>query len=211
MKPGYGLIESMRADVNGVPLLYQHLERLERSGAALGLDLDDDLIAERMAQGLNSVTQPSKVRLVIEPDGEVSVDVAPLAPVPDNPVAILAKIRLASDDPLLRHKTTRRKVYDIERERLGSVPGGFDAIFLNERDEICEGAITNVFVRIGGEILTPPVDCGLLPGIMRAESIRRYGAIERILTVDNLRAADLVFLTNAVRGEIAVTVDFDFE
>jgi len=211
MKPGYGLIESMFADAGRAPLLYRHLERLEASASELGVPLDDHIIGMKLADAFRGVMAPSKVRLVIDPDGETAVDVAPLSAVPDDPVAIFANIRFDSHDPLLRHKTTRRKVYDMERARLADVAGGFDVIFLNERGEVCEGAITNVFAWMGSEVVTPPVECGLLPGIMRAQAIERYRAVERVLTPENLRAADRVVLTNAVRGEIPVTVDFDFE
>ncbi len=211
MKPGYGLIESMLADGGRAPLLYRHLERLQASARELGVPLNDDIVSMKLADALRGVMIPSKVRLVVDPDGEIAVDAVPLSPIPDDPVAIFAHIRLSSDDPLLRHKTTRRKVYDMERERLADLAGGYDVIFLNERDEVCEGAISNVFAWFGSEAVTPPLDCGLLPGIMRAESIRRHSAVERILTPENLRAADRVVLTNAVRGEIEVTVNFDIE
>lgn len=207
----FGLIESMYASVGGAPRIEQHLDRMIRSARELDIPCDPHELEVRLLGALQEIWNPTKVRVELGPGGIIAIDAVPLAPLPDKPVAIIAKLRLPSDDPLLRHKTTRRRVYDLERERLKNLPNGFDVIFLNDRDEVAEGAITNVFAEFGDELVTPPVDCGLLPGIMRAEAIEEIGALERILTIDNLRAADRIILTNAVRGAVPVTIDFDFE
>lgn len=206
----FGLIESMYATVGGAPRLEQHLDRIIASAKALGIQYDPNALEVQLLGALQNVWSPTKVRVELGPDGSIAINAVPLSPLPEQPVAIIAKLRLPADDPLLRHKTTRRRLYDLERERLKNVPNGFDVIFLNDRDEVAEGAITNVFAEFGDELVTPPIDCGLLPGIMRAEAIEEIGALERILTLDNLRAADRVVLTNAVRGAVPVTVDFDF-
>lgn len=205
-----GLIESLYASVGGAPRLERHLERMAASAGELGIPYDPHVVETLVSQALQSIYEPTKVRLELSPEGALAIDAAPLAPLPETPVAIIARLRLPADDPLLRHKTTRRRVYDLERERLSAVPAGFDVIFLNDRDEVAEGAISNVFASFGGELLTPPVDCGLLPGIMRAEMLAAHGGAERIMTLDNLKAADKVVLTNAVRGPVEVEVDFDF-
>lgn len=207
----FGLIESMYAADGDAPKIERHFERMMRSAGELGIPCDPHYLEGVTMDAVRAAWQPSKIRLELAPDGTVKVDSVPLAPLPDNPVAIIAKLRLPSDDPLLRYKTTRRRLYDLERERLKNVPNGFDVIFLNDRDEVAEGAITNVFAEFGSELVTPPVDCGLLPGIMRAEVLSRKGVSERILTLDNLRLADRVVLTNAVRGAVPVTIDFDFQ
>ena len=52
------------------------------------------------------------------------------------------------DDPLIRHKTTHRTVYD-SRPRRVSRGDADEVILLNERGEVCEGTITNVFADRG--------------------------------------------------------------
>ena len=83
-----------------------------------------------------------------------------------------------------------------------AVDGGFDnVLFLNQRGEVTEGAISNVFMEKDGKWLTPPVDCGLLAGVYRRHLLEtRAGIEERVLTEEDLRRADAVFLANAVRG-----------
>ena len=99
------------------------------------------------------------------------------------------------------HKTTNRKIYDHEYKKAKS-KGFFDVIFENERGEITEGAISNVFIRCGSTYFTPPLECGLLAGVYRRYLMQKkaYLIKERILSREDLFEADAVYLTNAVRG-----------
>jgi para-aminobenzoate synthetase / 4-amino-4-deoxychorismate lyase len=99
----------------------------------------------------------------------------------------------------LRHKTTRRQLYD--RQYAEARRQGFDEVlFLNERGEVTEGAISNVFIEKDGRWFTPPLACGLLPGIYRRHLLETKPAREKILHLQDLAAADAVYICNAVRG-----------
>ena len=87
-----------------------------------------------------------------------------------------------------------------------ALPGGFDALFLNERDEVCEGARSNVFVRLDGVLYTPPLACGLLPGILRRRLLESGEARERVLTLADLARAEALYMGNALRGLVPVTL-----
>ena len=67
-------------------------------------------------------------------------------------------------DVFLYHKTTHRKVYDAAR---AGRTAGDDVLLYNERGEITETCRANVALRMGGELCTPPVACGLLAGTLR--------------------------------------------
>lgn len=90
------------------------------------------------------------------------------------------------------------------------MPSGVEErIFLNERGEVCEGTITNVFVQNGNRLLTPPRSSGLLPGILRAELLDTGSplqAVEAVLTVSDLQSAEGLFCGNALRGLIPATL-----
>jgi para-aminobenzoate synthetase/4-amino-4-deoxychorismate lyase len=73
-------------------------------------------------------------------------------------------------------------------------------IYLNERGEIAEGSRTNIFVERREVLATPRLASGLLPGVLRAELIAAGKAVERVLTLEDLKSADAVFLGNSVRG-----------
>jgi para-aminobenzoate synthetase/4-amino-4-deoxychorismate lyase len=103
-------------------------------------------------------------------------------------------------DPTLYHKTTQRPIYALEYQQ--AVRNGFDdVLFQNLRGEVTEGAISNIFIEKDGRWSTPPIECGLLAGVFRRHLLETRPEIEeRVLTLDDLRSADAVYLTNAVRG-----------
>ena len=81
-------------------------------------------------------------------------------------------------------------------------------ILLNRRGEVCEGTITNVFADIGdGVLLTPPLRCGLLPGVLRSELRESGTAREAVLSEDDLRRAKAIFVGNSLRGLIGARFD----
>lgn len=193
--PGLRLIETMLWDGKGFPRLPLHLARLTRSAAALGWPSPAGL--EAALSGLPA--EPRRVRLTMDRDAALEVQDAALPPGKPEWRVALAGTRLHSEDPWLRHKTTRRAVYDAARAGL---PEGVDElIFLNERGEVCEGTITSVFFDHGQGMRTPPLTSGLLPGVLRAE----LGAVEEVLLADDLTKVQL-WVGNALRGLMRATV-----
>lgn len=75
-------------------------------------------------------------------------------------------------------------------------------LFFNERGELTEGGRSSVFVKLDGKWFTPPIDAGVLPGVMRAVLLEELGAAERTLTMDDLRNAEDLFISNALRGAV---------
>lgn len=200
-RPDTRLIETFGWDGAGFKRLPAHLARARASALALGFRWDADGVAAALAEVKGPL--PLRVRLTVGRAGDAQVTTAPLSPGPARWMAGLSAERLASDAPLLRHKTTERAIYDRARATL---PEGLDeVIFLNERDELCEGTITNVFVERDGVLLTPPLSCGLLPGVLRAELLASGRAREAVLRRDDL-AGRRVFLGNALRGLIPAVV-----
>ena len=95
------------------------------------------------------------------------------------------------------HKTTRREVY----ERAKSSRRDADSVILwNTLGQVTEAAESNIVIAHRGVRVTPPVECGLLPGTMRAELLERGEIVERVVTVDEVRAAEQIWLINSVRG-----------
>ena len=186
-RSGVRLIETMLWDGVGFPRLALHMARLARGAEALGWDSPHvDLAATRP-------DSPARVRLTFGAGGDVTVEVAALPPAKPFWLVGLAEERLASDDPWLTIKSTRRSVYDRARAAL---PASLDElIFLNERGEVCDGTITTVFFDRGQGMRTPPLSAGLLPGVLRAEMACR----EEVLLANDLPRVRL-WVGNALRG-----------
>jgi para-aminobenzoate synthetase/4-amino-4-deoxychorismate lyase len=196
----FSLIESIRFDKQGYLLLDRHLQRLAGSATYFGFSFDADTLRNQLqdlGQGLSGV---HKVRVLLASDGGITLESQPLtgadsAPSPTEIVA--SHQRVNSEDPFLYHKTTRRTLYD---DQLRAHPGCYDVIFLNERNEVTEGSYNAIVIFLNGELLTPALDCGLLPGVLREELIEVGAIREAVLMLDQLHAAETIWLVNSVRG-----------
>jgi 4-amino-4-deoxychorismate lyase len=201
---GFELIETLRWEPGeGFVRLARHLDRLRNSAGQLGFACDIRTVRAALD---NCVTgqMPLRMRLTLAKSGAVNATTAPFEPLPKDAVWTLriASPRIDSGDPLLRHKTTRRQVYDAARAEFSREEAD-EVLLLNERGEACEGTITNVFVDIGDDaLLTPPLCCGLLPGVLRGEMIDEGNAKEAVLTVKDLRRAKTIYVGNSLRGLI---------
>ena len=202
--PGFELIETLRWDpAAGFVRLERHLARLYASAAALGFSADPPRIGEAL-HDCEGERVPLRVRLALAADGTATGVTQPFEPLPENTVWTLriAGTRLDSSDPLLRHKTTRRALYEAARAEFPREQAD-EMLLLNERGEICEGTITSIFLDIGEKaLLTPALTCGLLPGVLRAELLEDGKAREAILTLHDLWTAQKIFVGNSLRGLI---------
>ena len=202
---GFELIETLRWEpAVGFTRLERHLARLCASADVLGFAADTQFIGETLRNAVGG-NGPLRVRLTLAKNGEASCAAQPFAPIGGDAVwkVAIAKTRLASDDPLIRHKTTRRAVYDAARAEF-SRESADEVLLLNERGEVCEGTITTVFLDAGngGPLRTPALSCGLLAGVLREEMIETGKAVEAVVTVEDLRAAKAVWAGNSLRGLI---------
>lgn len=180
----------------GIRRRARHIARLTRSAEQLGYPLD----GEELTVALEAIfgESPLRVRLTLDAKGAIEITSAPLTPTTAWRLHISGVI-LDSQDPMLRLKTTARAPYDAARAAL---PEGVDeAILLNERGELCEGTITNLFLKRDGTYLTPPCACGLLPGILREEMLETGAAREAVLRPEDLAQGE-VFMGNSLRGLI---------
>ena len=181
----------------GFGRLAMHVDRCEATCATLQFPFDRAEVLQALGEAVADA--PARVRLTVDASGKVLVTTADLTEAPALWRVAVADQRLASDDPWLAVKTTERGLYDVVRSAL---PEGIDEmIFLNERDEVCEGTITKVFVDRNGILATPPLTSGVLPGVLRQELLDSGKAVEAVLGLDDLAAG--FYVGNSLRGLIA--------
>jgi len=201
LDPGLKLIETLRRENGVYPMWAGHLARLRRSAEWFGFPLDEQRLCREL--GKQASQGVWRVRLTLDKAGDIDIQAAELADTsPSARLAELAEVRIDSGDPLRGHKTTVRHLYDAAMRGLPADSPVFDLIFVNERGEIAEGARSNVFVERDGVLLTPPLESGALPGVLRAELLASHRAREAVLYPADL-AGDF-FLGNALRGLIPV-------
>jgi len=199
----------------GFRFLPEHLRRLASSARYFGFRFREETVRLALRSVLlkEAAASPQKIRLLLARNGEVSVEISPIAAIlkETGPARVtLSKVIVSSRDPFVRHKTTHRGWRDDELRKARA--NGFDeVIFLNERGEVTEGAITNLFVEAAGRLLTPPAACGLLEGIRRRRVLtdRSLRASEQVLYPEDLMTCRRILLTNSVRGVMPAVLDSD--
>jgi 4-amino-4-deoxychorismate lyase len=204
MTPGFSLIETMRFEPGaGILRRKLHSARLRNSAKVLGFEGVERALAA-LGDATAGATGALRLRLELFADGRHDITGAPFVPTPDGAVwriGVAHHARLSSTDPILRHKTSKRSVYDAARaehprETIDEV------ILFNEKDEVCEGTITNIFLDDGsGTLLTPPLSSGCLAGILRTSLICSKKARNRRLTLDDLKRHPF-YVGNSLRGLI---------
>jgi para-aminobenzoate synthetase/4-amino-4-deoxychorismate lyase len=213
--PGFQLFETTYATrADGIRHADRHLARLRRSADAFGFRFDPAACCAAVDARCAALDGdgPYRMKLALAKDGALDIVAVPLKPLPAGPVGVLLASEhgfapMRSDDALLLHKTTRRADYD-RAWQAAEAQGAFDMLFFNERDELTEGGRSNVFVKIGGRWATPPLACGVLPGVMRAVLLDdpAFDAQARVLTRDDVLNADELMICNALRGALAARV-----
>jgi para-aminobenzoate synthetase/4-amino-4-deoxychorismate lyase len=216
-EPGFELFETMYATRDdGVRHLSHHLARLSSSAATLGFRLDDEthIRAQIAAKCASLPAQtPHRMRLALSKNGTMQLSAAVLTPLAESTAGVLLGADqnfpvTEANDPLLRHKTTRRTEYD-RGWREAEAKGAFDTLFFNERGELTEGGRSNVFVKLAGRWWTPPLASGVLPGVMRSVLLEENSglqAAERVLTRADLQNAEALLLCNALRGAVPARI-----
>jgi para-aminobenzoate synthetase/4-amino-4-deoxychorismate lyase len=200
-RPAFELLETLLwRRGRGYFLLGAHLKRLCDSACYFDFAVDAGTIRHLLLETAAQFTEPRyRVRLLVGRHGQARVEYAPLTPERRVWRVALAREPVDSREVFLYHKTTHRQVYERMR---GAHPDCDDVILWNTRGEITESTLANVVVRLEGRLYTPPVECGLLAGVYREHLLRRGLLHERVLTLDDLRQAEAVYLINSVRGWI---------
>jgi para-aminobenzoate synthetase/4-amino-4-deoxychorismate lyase len=215
-EPGFQLFETMHATrEEGVRYLPRHLARLTASAAALGFPFDAEAVRAKIAEQCAALPAKTahRMRLALAKNGATQITAAILTPLADSTVGVLLATdhgfpTMQSGDPLLHHKTTRRAEYD-RGWREAEAKGAFDTLFFNERGELTEGGRSNVFVKLAGKWWTPPLESGVLPGVMRSvllEDDASLQAKERVLTQADVLNAEALMICNALRGALPARV-----
>ncbi|MBW1792589.1 MAG: aminodeoxychorismate synthase component I, partial [Deltaproteobacteria bacterium] len=214
------LIETMlwKPDT-GYWLLAEHLDRLKNSAVYFQFLFDVEDIKSSLIKVSKDFPNDTsqRVRLLLDKTGKFTITHADCPSQSSTektstrlPRIIISDKRIHSSNRFLYHKTTNRTLYD--KERATAVENGYyEVIFLNENDEVSEGAITSLFIKKGDYFYTPPVYCGLLPGVFRDYFIKNskdYPVREKPLTVEDLQTADAVYVGNSVRGLVEVELFF---
>ncbi|TWP35857.1 aminotransferase class IV [Leekyejoonella antrihumi] len=225
---GDGVFETCKVEDTKVFALERHHARLDRSLKGLGLPAADrSVLADGIAAVLSEPLEFGRLRYSVTggagPLGSDRLDVPLTYIVTAGPQARPAGSTKIAVVPWTRNERsavvglkTTSYAENVVALAAAKAKGASEAILANTRGELCEGTGSNIFVVVDGEILTPPVESGLLPGITRGvvlEACAQAGIPIREVTLplDVLNTAEEVFITSSTRDVQAVHAVGDHE
>lgn len=200
--PSFDLLETIALKDGCYLLLESHLNRLRQSASYFNyafpkskIKIELDKISKEYVSG------SYMVRLLLKKSGKFDFEIKLLEESQENEVVTLADRPINVNIPFIYHKTSYRKMY----ERL-SIDGVFDTILWNEKGEVTEFTRGNLVLEISGQLLTPTLSSGLLPGTFRKALLKDGKIKERVIMKEDLIKADKIYFINSVRKWIEVNL-----
>jgi len=199
---GFALIETMTFDPEeGIVLLDRHVARMQESAGRLGFTFDRHGARNELQAATFRLREARRVRLLLSASGSFAVETSPLpAPFAGPAQVAIVPLPVPPGDIRLCHKTSARGFYEQARRAAAT-----DEVVFEHDGLLTEGSFTSLFVaRDDGMLVTPPLQHGLLPGVLRGELIATGRAVE-----GPVRRGDLAggfFIGNAVRGLCPATL-----
>lgn len=209
--PTFSLLETMLYN-GAIFLLEEHLDRLCTSADFFNIPVNREQLRDALDNYTASLPAGYwKVRLLLHRNGthEIkatqigSADPPDLPDLPNLPnkskclKVSLADTPISKNNVFLYHKTTHRSVYETAKQ---AHPEADDVLLWNGAGELTESTIANIVAEIDGKLITPPISCGLLAGVMRRHLLQTGKIHEGVIRKDDLKHIKNLYLVNSVRG-----------
>lgn len=202
----FDLLETLALENGQLRHAAEHLQRLAGAAAHFGYpvklaDVEGCLqaLVQAHPQGL------WRVRLLLDAQGQARAEAFAMEASPASVRLQLAeRPLLEAHGEFVRFKTTRRAHYDAFTP---TTPGMFDTVLWNAEGEITECTRGNVALLIDGRWVTPPLACGLLPGVGRALALREGRVSEAVVRVEDLPSVRGWAFLNSLRGWIGAQMN----
>lgn len=203
-----GLLETVRCIAGEAPLLWRHQERLARSWSSWFRGVPPDLAevagaAIAASRGGSSLVRISCLRVAPDRAPRVEVESRPLPSVP-SPLRVALAGLPRSEPPEERcHKQADRRWVTAL-----SLPGVDETLVWDDDHGLLEGTRSNLFVLKGTTLVTPAIECGLVPGVVRAELVAAAPSlgldlVEATVAPIDLATCDALLLTGCGIGVAA--------
>ena len=196
----FSLLETMLwTPEEGFFLQEKHVARMLDSAGYFDIPLTKENLEEYLEKISSGFHTPQRVRVLLDQTGALAFESGAINLLDDiQPVkAGLAKDPVDSGNVFLFHKTTRRDVYDTARKGYENLD---DVLLYNEKGELTEFTIGNLVIELEGQLITPPISCGVLAGTFRAHLLESGQVVEKAIPIEKLKECNRVFRVNSVRG-----------
>jgi para-aminobenzoate synthetase/4-amino-4-deoxychorismate lyase len=201
----FSLFETMLwTKEDGYFLLDKHIARLKDSAEYFDFEFSEEKVGKKLSVISNQLSvfrNQVRVKIILDKSGNITSEIKNFDLKEKVFRVCLSNQPIDSNDVFLFHKTTNREVYEKSMQK------GFDDVLLfNEKDELTEFTIGNLVVESNGELLTPPIECGLLAGTFREHLLETGKIKEGIIYKNELSNASKIYLINSVRKWVEVKI-----
>ncbi|MDT7728734.1 MAG: para-aminobenzoate synthetase / 4-amino-4-deoxychorismate lyase [Actinomycetota bacterium] len=196
--PPRSLLETMRLEPSGrVVNLERHLTRMATSARHFRFPCDVTALRSAIRRAGEASPGTCRLELRLDSDGIATAETEPLRPSIGVAALAFADRRVHSANESLFHQDADRRRYErLRRTRLDVD----DVVLINEKGHVTETTRANLAVLLRGQWWTPPLDCGLLPGVERARLVESGVLAECVLTPADVVSADALALVSSLRG-----------
>jgi len=228
---GDGCFEGCRVLDGAIDKLGAHLARMRRSAAALGIDFDEDawqaLIGEATAAWQAPGEASMRWFLTRGRPGTAPTGIVTIGPIPAayaaqrrDGIRVITLPRGLGQNAfdgapwLLGGVKTISYAVNMAAQREAARRGADDVIFVSSDGSVLEAPTSSVVWTLGETMHTTPLGgTGILAGTTQQRLFERaaengWRTATTLARVDDLHAADAVFLTGTVRGPVDI-VDID--
>jgi para-aminobenzoate synthetase/4-amino-4-deoxychorismate lyase len=206
-RPSFSLLETMLwTPQEGFYLREKHIARMINSANYFDIPSTREKLEEYLEQVSCGFQTPQRVRVLLDQTGTLTFEAQPYElQVKFQALRVcLARSPIDSRNVFLFHKTTQRTIYESARQGCETFD---DVLLYNEAGELTEFTIGNLVVELDGQLLTPPITCGVLPGTFRAHLLETGQALERTITVRQLQECTQIFRVNSIRNWQRVEIE----
>lgn len=205
---GYSLFETIRIENNKPLNLTAHYLRMQQSSSILEINFSISLASfkkqiENIVKQKNNITAWA-LRIQLDKLNQGSCLSYSTRPIKYTAEQYEKGVKLCiaqgihdSQNLLLQHKTTNF-LQNLLTLKQAEAKGFDEALWLNEKGNICEGCCCNIFIKSGDQLITPPIHDGLLAGTMRAKIIQEQKAIEKSIRLTDIKPTDKIYITNSL-------------
>ncbi len=195
----FKLIETMKVKNRRIYLKQLHLKRIKKAAKKFGFKVSHKL------NNLSSKYNSCVMKIIMDKNGRLDIEYREINSIKTN-IIKLAKNKTNPNNIFLYYKTTNRMWYSETMSKIGENKI-FDEIYMNQKNQITEGARSNILIKKGDFYFTPSLNCGLLNGCFRQFIIKKLKVIEKELYIDDLKNADKIFCLNSLRGIFEVKLE----
>lgn len=216
LEQGFYIFETMLAQKGEVPLAHYHHQRIQNSlsGLSWPKKIDDTDFSQWWKGFLGDIkvlgVNEQRIKLSLIPDQRrntlhFKIAIAPYSrPEKIFKLSFHSEAKRHSEDSLWKYKMGQRASMQYFLQNL---PEGFDdVVFVNEKNEICETTRHNIYIKKEGQLITPPLSSGLLPGVFRSKLLEEKKVLEQVITKEDLCKSSEIFLSNALTGLISASL-----